>query len=194
MLKSWLNKFKTRYIFCCLPDEITRENVNTTLRYTDGYETTILELACRYDKYIEKCEEFLSTLLSLGAVITYNCFIDPPRYKFLLEAGADPNICDPAGSSLIRNCLKTSKYDLCRLFIDYGAKSPEKKGYFPTYASISNHRVFQCRKALLALIRTCKRSKFPALRGIMLCLAKQVWRLRGGDGCGARGHKWDIIA
>lgn len=151
-------------------------------------------MACTFDKRVEECEEFLSALLSLGAVITHNCFVDPWQYKFLLEAGADPNVCDDTKTQLITHCIVTSKYDLCRLLIDYGANSPEKNDYFSTYASISNHRVSECRQALLALLRVCNQSSSPfgaALRCVMIQMATQVWRMKGGDGCGARGHKWD---
>lgn len=193
MLKSWLNKLKAEFVLYLFPEEITRENVNNNIPHHSCYKITILALACAFDKRVEECEEFLSALLSLGAVITHDCFVDSRRYKFLLEAGADPNVCDATKRPLIIHCIATSQYDLCRLLIDYGANSPERGGYFPTYASISNHRVSECRQALLALLRACNQSSSP-LRGMMIQIATQVWRMKGGDGCGARGHNWDIIA
>jgi hypothetical protein len=143
-------------------------------------------------RYSELFDTLVPQLLSLGAEITCEtlCMTHPNHVEWILERIPDTKII-----SLERCALS---FDVCflHILIDWGVKVPIRFTHFHNdapgplelrhYASLSDLRVQECRKALLALIRLCDRR----LRGVILCIAKQVWASRGPDGCGPRGHLW----
>jgi hypothetical protein len=200
-LESLRQQHHPRWGPCPFPDVVTEENVNR--KYGFEYEfKTLLELAVY--RFANAKEKIIPSLLNIGAKIPVQCFLYVRVMKYFLELGIDPNhITTPDGYScldtlaLYSDPISTVK---AQYLMDYGAR-PNREwnlrtnhGYFLyEYFQLVNRRASSCRQALLALIRTCKRSKFPALRGIVLCFAKQVWAMRGGEGCGARGHLWAKI-
>lgn len=200
---------------CPIPNVVTRENVNQS--YESIYENrTLLELAVD-DFYTFK--NVIPILLSLGATIKCSCLLDKDAATYFLDLGANPNM--PFNSSMTPfNLFETyvlfaTDISLGNILIDYGGKptggwsrfiSQNQQAIFSTriinygrYAILSNRRVDECRKALLALLRICDNNSsytkgpFGALRGVMIQMASQVWAMRGGEGCGARGHKWVIL-
>jgi hypothetical protein len=81
------------------------------------------------------------------------------------------------------------------LLIDYGANQERlflgaSNLTIYDYCRLSNTRVATCRKSLCALLWCSRNGLFPALRGIILELARAAWAQRGGEGCGARGKEW----
>jgi hypothetical protein len=177
------------------PTEITSENINDSicdpgvmfyetvfsLAVSGNYKTTVVEL------------------LKLKPIITYDILTacdDQEMLKLLLEYDPDAISCSsvPYCEMIINSWAACDCTWFFTTLVDYGVPiwALRSKHYKieMDYVSLVQRRISSCREALLALIRVCKRSKFPALRGIVLCFAKQVWAQRGGDGCGARGHKW----
>jgi hypothetical protein len=120
---------------------------------------------------------------------------DEKRYhltSILLECGLDITKKSQSGHTILDS-------NIIRMLLDMGVPLSEKLTrmdsgfksnweYAKSYNTIVQSRISTCRQVLLALIRTCRRSKLrPAQRGVILEIAKQVWRQRGGEGCGARG-------
>lgn len=189
---------------------ITKENVNNYIKCPKGVLpsfTCLIEMITPdyvYYKYV------FPYFLSLGVTITNRSFLgcDHVYIRPLLEYGFDTN-------RIISPCLRIGR-DIF-LLIDFGAKIPDwtktevehyKIEEIEAYASLSDRRVQECRKALLTLLRACTESSsyskgpfgggaafgggagFAALRDMMIQMTYQVWRIRGGEGCGPRGHKW----
>jgi hypothetical protein len=194
-MEVFLRYIKRKHINC--PDVITRDNVNMKL-YSDLFEGdedpegwTFLEEAV----YIHDTET-TSWLLNLNATISYfelsNCQV-PSLLNLLLEAGGNPNCYN--GEFIINDRRRLRYHWFCEMLIDYGSDTSNMvishlRGSFD-YVNLSNHRVQVCRQTLLGLIRVCKGSKYlRGLRGVILEIAKQVWAMRGGEGCGPRGKRW----
>ena len=130
--------------------------------------------------------------------------------KMLILHGASTRIEDENGNTLLDYCVFINAlflYDVefTHFLLDYGApllKCLTDRTH-PTqtkrlcvevldYSTLVQRRLSASRKSLCALLWCCKRGLFPALRGIILELAKQALAQRGGEGCGPRGHKWFI--
>lgn len=171
--------------------EITKENVNNTFR---GSGKRIIDYAVVYDDLYEK---YIPWLLSLGATVNATTLYtaDQNHVKFILEEGLDVRTV----------CFETAvthfqKEDNIFLLVDWGVTVPSKFIIFDNdlegpnelraYASLSNARVQECRKYLLALLWYCKLSNLHPLWGVILQMATQVWRLKGSEGVGPRGHEW----
>lgn len=189
-----------------IPHVITKKNVNDII-HGNTFKTRLMEITTlHYNNY----KYVFPYIMSLEAIITAQSFVacEGVYVRPLLEYGYNP-------AYMIRPCLGIGR-DIF-LLIDFGAKIPEwtktevehyKIEEIEAYASLSDRRVQECRKALLALLWCCGgdlsltkgpfgggagfagRAAFGALRGIIVQMTIQVWRLRGGEGCGPRGHKW----
>jgi ankyrin repeat protein len=83
-----------------------------------------------------------------------------------------------------------------KMFMDYGAKLELVKSdveipyVFKEYNTLLLSRIAVSRKSLCALLWCSRNGLFPALRGIILELARAAWAQKGGEGCGARGSGW----
>lgn len=188
------------------PVQFTKDNINEKwyrAEFTDKDRSwTLLELVSAYNLKTFDESAVIIEILELGGQITNRVLaqLNPKYYKILLEYGFNPdcNIYDKI--PLLDSAL--SKYasieEVC-LLVDYGAKIPKRWDHIinspiirqvEEYASLSDKRVQECKKCMLAMIHACNVSDFRALREILLYAARQVWRLRGGEGCGPRGHQW----
>lgn len=171
-------------------EEITKENVNNTFNSSGR---RIIDYAVIYE---DLYESYIPWLLLLGATVNATTLYSTHQnhVKFVLEAGLDVTTV-----SIERAAVHFHEYNLY-LLINWGVKLPSKFIHFPynapgpvalkEYASLSNARVQECRKALLALLRICNQSVFRPLRDGMIQMATQVWRFKGGEGVGPRSHKW----
>lgn len=133
-----------------------------------------------------------------------------PILQMLLEH--DPrlsNIVSTHTFTHIINATNARFYDwFFELLMDYGSNMGApydiKLHRSTNYMLFVKEAIAECRRALLALLSACNASKlhnrggfapkgaFGALRGIMIQIASQAWAMRGGEGCGARAHKWKI--
>lgn len=194
---------------CPIPDVVTRENVNQS--YESIYENrTLLELA--FDDF-STFKSVIPILLSLGATIKCRCLFNKDTATYFLDLGTNPNM--PFNSSMTPfNLFETyvlfaTDISLGNILIDYGGKpiggwsrfiGQNQQATFSTriinyrrYATLSNRRVQECRKALLAILFACNISSFRPVVEILLSAARQTWAMRGGEGCGPRGWLWVSI-
>lgn len=186
------------YINC--PNEITKDNVNMRLHIShepeeeiDGW--TFLEEAVYICDY-----NMVERILALHPCISYTEVVaanDVVPLSMMLEAGANSNcLCKYDGEHII-NHGKSMRYKwFFKLLVDYGANTfnmalAHPKKHFD-YAKLSERRVAECREVLLTIFYVCSVSKFRALREILLCAARQIWCIKGGDGVGSRGHGWFV--
>lgn len=181
------------------PDVVTKENVNIPY-----HKISILDSALLYGN-----TEVASVLIQMGAKVQSKSILRLCNYKFL-EPILEMGIVTPDQT---RECYQSNSPggDRCILFVDYGIPAPrswayyvrlESTGRLERYTTLSEARVQECRKALLALLRCCNQSSshikggfagraaFGALRSMMIQIATQVWRLKGGEGVGPRAHGW----
>lgn len=182
--------------------KITAENVNQRLFWRDRNEVNWLLLAV---SWYGCTEEIVKKILSLKPIVVYKSlrYCRYEFYELLLEYGIDVHMHDEDGNRFFDTFSKMyPPLRACFLFVDYGAKLSNGNEImsktFSEYVSISNKRVSLCRKALLALLCACNVSLFPmgrafgALNGIISQMTSQVWRMRGGEGCGPRAHLWNL--
>jgi ankyrin repeat protein len=119
--------------------------------------------------------------------------------KQLLEANASVNDIFFSRTTPLSFCCACYSIDSIvdgRLLMNYGAKLElvPSRIIIPNLLQEHNttllRRVATSCKSLCALLWCSRNGLFPALRGIIIELAKQVWAQRGGEGCGPRGEKW----
>lgn len=199
---------------CQIPNVVTKENVNESCGSWFG-NRTLLELAL---DYIETKQTIIPFLINLGANITPNCILNKDYGPVFLDLGMNPNIPYSTDSPEMMSVFEThilfmKNISLGNMLIDYGGKPTggwahfkvqyfgllgrgDKVISYQAYSLLSDRRVQECRKSLLALLSACTNSSshtkgpFGALRGVMIQIASQVWAMRGGEGCGPRGHTW----
>jgi hypothetical protein len=208
LIQGFLAKFYPSK-FQNYPIQFTKDNINEQVYFAHRDSNwTVLECVIQFDS---DYTDIVREILELGGTITQLSVLKahPQYYKLLLEFGLDANylVHDKPKTCLLQQALNEyAKFEDMSCLIDYGAKIPNRweriinaplLRQVEKYALLSNHRASSCRQALLALIRVCKHSRLrPAqrplwgLRGVILEIAKQVWRMRGGEGCGARAHNW----
>lgn len=174
--------------------KITAENVNERILWRDKNEVNWLLLAV---SWYGCTKEIVEKILSLKPIVVYKSlrYCRYEFYELLLDYGVDVHMQDEDGNRFFDTFSKMyPPLRTCFLFVDYGAKLSKGNEImsktFLEYVSISNRRVSLCRKALFALLCVCNISSFRALREILLCVANQAWRLKSGEGCGPRAHKW----
>jgi hypothetical protein len=203
-LEGWIKHLKQK-LGSNVPDIVTKENVNELIQIWGG-QMTLLKIATNYDYTREKV---IPQLLELGATITYNLILNSSLQRYFLEMGADVNQLCPSGlcvldyiivggsfregTDLIDYNAKPKNLYLSYLTDDFDLRSKDRAVKLHEYSLLSDKRVQECRKALLALIRVCKGSKsLRGLKGVILEMAKQVWSIRGPTG-GPRGHLWILF-
>lgn len=138
-------------------------------------------------------------------------FGDAKMIRLFVDYGADIFAINHSGKSVIQCALSSYDFATVEVLLDLGAKVPTKPeigtfGYAQCletwehakdYNDIVQKRISSCRKTLLALLSACNASKlhngaaFGGLKDIMIQMASQAWAMRGGEGCGARGHLWN---
>lgn len=203
-MEGFLQRLKLQYNNIKFPNSITNENVNLVL-WEDRKLHTFFELAIRHSEY-----KLFPILISLGALFTGCCMssISSVRVaKALFKYGIDltkydvgffvgPFYTHKLGFFLIdMGCLKPY----------YNFRTHHKETLKRLVHYYNNQvlpRISSCRQSLLALLWCCtQRSShgkgpfgggagFAALSNMMIQMATQVWCMRGGDGCGPRGHLW----
>lgn len=119
-----------------------------------------------------------------------------------IDYGADVFATSHADKNVMDYSLTSHDDELFKILLDAGAPLPKKPqitadefvkrnyDYVMQYHSTVQRRISSCRNSLLALLRLCNVSSFRALREMILQITFQVWAMRGGEGCGARGHGW----
>jgi hypothetical protein len=141
----------------------------------------------------------LPELISNGAHVTFRVFdaikYHPDVVLTVLETGADPNVTDKRGNTpffVLSHCYQSFVH-----FMDYGGITLSKQWPYAmlgpdqySYLELIRSRESNCRRALVALVGYCRRSKYTGLRPVYVELAKQIWRQRGPAGCGPRAHVW----
>lgn len=202
-LEGLLERLKIRFpSVTTLPSKITKENVNDVLYNISNNETTIIDLTIIFGiKFQEPINIEVRSLLSLGANVSPYSLAFCPNYvlDLFFEFGADPNM--KAGQSncyLIEFLEGHVRINSCTLCIDYGAKIPKDwderrnklRDELIEYSLLSNRRVQECKRCLLAIAYVCNISPFRPVGEILLSAARQVWAMRGGEGVGPRGHNW----
>lgn len=119
--------------------------------------------------------------------------------KQLLEANALVNDFGFEGFTPLAFCCKSNTNHALfygKMFMDYGAKIELVtfriliSDSFLRYNTLILRRIAVSRKSLCALLWCSRNGLFPALRGIIVSLARSAWAQRGGEGCGPRGEKW----
>jgi hypothetical protein len=181
---------------------VTRENVNDPFNTNQFGGLTLLEVCVGQNCCFEKGA--VAWLLSMGAEITEEALLlcthaDMNKLEYLLErSGEGKKMTTLIERTICRWC---SVIRVC-LLIDYGTPCPLKFTRLSedsellrrtrAYKHLSNSRVATSRKSLCALLWCSRNGLFPALRGIIVSLARSAWAQRGGEGCGPRGHGWLI--
>jgi hypothetical protein len=171
-----------------VPAKITSENVNTTFD-----NINILDYAIN-----KNLQHIVLELLKFNPRIGYYNLTACRRVemlKILLEYDPDASNCiDPRTTDHILDSYFAADPVISEMLLDYGSNYYWiRNGTLyrnNDYILLVKHRISSCRQALLALIRVCRRSKLRPLRGVILEIATQAWAMRGGEGCGARAHKW----
>jgi hypothetical protein len=199
-MQGFLEFLRVNYPRMSLPQSITKDNVNMELwaQGTGGYDIldsshSFLELAIE-----ERRVDLFPLLILLGAEFTKGCAHEIRRIdvaQALVDNGVDLCVWN------LRYYTWNQAFDpqFPYFLLDMGLNIPKRyrrnrdddRGNLIEYHNTILLRVSACRQALLALIRVCKGSKsLRGLRGIVLCLARQVWAQKGGEGVGPRAHKW----
>ena len=193
-----LNEYieKLRQLRFDVPNEITRDNVNKVYANTNS---TLLGMVLRSEEHFEKTILIMDYLLSLGATLypIDVVFSKPDVLCYLLDKGYDPNT-ELYSSTILHYSIRAFRIKTPIILIDYGALLEKKRPTFYTidinkyvdYTTLSDSRVATSRKSLCALLWCSRNGLFPALRGIILELARSAWAQKGGEGCGPRGHGW----
>ena len=202
-LEGWIKHLK-QTLGSNVPDVVTKENVNELIQLQDHDRRTLLQMAVN-SSYTNK--RMISQLVELGAIITCDLLFSSSLRRYFLEMGADVNQICPSGLCVLDYVIVGANLREGMDLIDYGAKPKDPYLYYLVddfdprtkdraiklheYSLLSDKHGQVCRKALLTLIRVCKGSKsLRGLKDVILEIAKQVWRLRGGEGVGPRGHLW----
>jgi ankyrin repeat protein len=159
------------------------------------YDVGLICLLLEYGADLNKPNpDYFNMTPFIGAVSSCSVSI----IEICLSYGADASV-------VTTNCFRPLDYaipknnrQVCKILLDFGAPYPafttgsqETLDFCKDYYQVVQRRLAASRKSLCALLWCTKRSFIP-LRGIILELAKQSWAQRGGEGCGARGHKWFI--
>lgn len=178
-----------------MPPHITPENINH-IDVTDTYYSTVLEAAVHCHLWTE----LIPQLLDMGAHVTLAAIsyvtLRSNHLRLMLEAGADPNMSRKDGVSLLS--MQGTKISHFMALLDYGCKIPadlRMRALTPEhyqYAERIRSRERACRRALVAMVAYCRRSKYAALRAAYRELAKCMLRMRGPAGCGPRAEKWEF--
>lgn len=169
-----------------IPNTLTKENVNMELKFGNRPYKTFLEEASYHKRH-----DIIPILLSLEAIITTNAlYLGSNNYELLklyLESGADPKLL---GS------INDGSYGTCSLLLDYGGclslavYDHPKWSRIIDYNSIVGCRITKCRVTILAAVLSTKQSAFRSLKDLILLISKEMWQMRGPDGCGPRAHTW----
>lgn len=183
MIEGFLEELRDDYFET--PTVVTKENVNTPLYWRESkHRWTLLYLSISRN-YIDVVQR----LLMIGAEITGNdlgiAWDNIEILRILFEAGANPALLGK---------IQCGSSKCCKLVLDYGGKlsSPhikEKWKDIHDYNLLVSSHVASSRKALAALIISCKRGLFP-LRDVGVAFAREMWVQRGPSGCGPRRALW----
>lgn len=185
-LEGFLKIVKNRYAFK-FPDVVTKENINIP---RGGYYILDLAIANNY-KNASKILIQMGGKTNLQNIVRCN----PDLLTCVLESGANTNHTLDFEDFITWGPIEGL------LLIDYNVKPPPSSPIIreqfetPTkvieqYVLLSNARARECKKCLLTISYACTISPFRALREILLCAARQVWVMKGVEGCGPRGHLW----
>lgn len=169
------------------PHEITNENINIP---RGGYYILDLAIANNY-KNASKMLIQMGGKTNLQNIVKCN----PELLACVLESGANTHHALDLEDFIVQGPI------VCLLLIDYNVKPPPSSPIIreqfetPTkaieqYALLSNARARECKKRLLTILYVCKVSPFRPVVEILLCAARQVWAMKGGEGCGPRAHGW----
>lgn len=188
-MEGFLKHLNTLYTR--VPKVITKENINVPL---SGIITILREALWTGD------ENVILELLSLKPLIYYEELFqcdNPRELELLLDAGASPNCGDyEEPRYFIVNSFKSiSTPWFFNLLLDYGVNlhvidtdihdKPNLE-----YLSLVSSRISSSRKALAALIMSCKAGPFRASRDILFVVAKEMWCMKDPNGCGPRAKLW----
>lgn len=162
----------------------------------------LLEYGCKVN-YVDEA----------GQSALHKCGFYPHCVEMLLENGAETEAKANEGFTPLASYLwRNYRPESVQFLLLHGAKVENVKNtntlFIPTWVkefdATLKKRVQECRKALLALLWCCKcsnlrrqrplwggaafggRAGFAAVRGVIFQMATQVWRLKGGEGCGPR--------
>lgn len=132
-----------------------------------------------------------------GNIYSYECVLMLIEHGAIVDIKDNRNKLTPLGHIAHRTCIHEKQ--IANLLMQYGAtlaNIPDIIGipYWLKEMEIGfKQRVAECRKTLLALLFVCKVSPFRPVVEILLCIATQVWRLKGGEGVGPRAKEWESI-
>ena len=187
------------YNFINLPEAITKDNVNDIL--VNSLASLVPkdpDLVTAVVSWHETNVSMVEEVLALKPFIRFTTlqYCHPKFLPLLFEYGADINMVNEQGRRFFDFFMITDPPPLsCFVCIDYGARISHIFPQFMapslrTYVEKSNKRVAVCRATLCALLWCSRKGLFPALRGIILELARSSWAQRGREGCGPRGALW----
>lgn len=111
---------------------------------------------------------------------------------YLLDAGANVNVVANDGCDILSNARDKR---IIELLIDAGVNVQPGQiidRYPHEYYALVQKRISSCRQSLLTMMHACTISRFRPLVEMLLSAARQSWVMRGGEGCGPRGHHWEL--
>lgn len=182
---------------------ITKENVNNLLTHESysgqiNWLTIAASLSSSSEKLVSKILEFEPVILDETLALC-----SPTFFKALLDYGVDVHKFFNANYYVTHNTHNDITHHHYA-FNDYGIGTNEfmrhlKHPVAVGYAIGSDRCVQQCKGWLLTILYICSISSFrSSCREILLCaarrrrLCRQVWAMRGKEGCGPRAHLWDL--
>lgn len=185
-----------------VPKVITSENINNPIRGSTSLFSapTVLTIAVQGNYKATVIE-----LLKLKPDITYETLVCCNNYDMLnLLLDYDPEAIHYSSildcESIINSWLACDCFWFFKCLVDYGmpmwALHSKHRDDEKAYISLVKCRIDMCRKSMLTLLWCCNSELFPpkrafgALKGIIVQMTTQAWVMRGGEGCGARGHLW----
>lgn len=173
---------------------ITKENVNNLLNH-EAYDVKInwltiaVSLSNLSKKLVSKILEFEPNVLDETLALCHPIF-----FRLLLDYGVDVHKFFNANYYVTHNTHNDITHHHYA-FVDYGIGTNEFMRYVNHpiavgYAIRSDRCVQKCKGWLLTILYMCTRSAFRPVVEILLCAARQVWAMRGGEGCAPRGPLW----
>lgn len=138
-----------------------------------------------------------------GNIYSYECVLMLIEHGAIVDIKDNYNKLTPLGHIAHRTCIHEKQ--IANLLMQYGAtlaNIPDTIGIPHWLKEMEigfKRRVGECRKALLTILYVCTRGAFRPTGEILLCAARQVWCMKGGEGCGPRAggasgaQGWDLL-
>lgn len=174
-----------RKIHNIVPDVITQDNVNICFDGVPGLDMLFYAV---YYKHLDIIQELVLSGARIGECHLLKACDDINVLRVLLRTGGNPSCLGG---------IVFQKLPICALLLDYGGflspywinnGCPQE---IIDYNQRVSFRISSSRKTLAALMICCKGGPFRAQRDVIHTIAKEMWCMKGPEGCGPRAYEWE---